>query len=82
VSLNDAALAAASAFDALGIRYALIGGIAVSVRTEPRFTQDLDWVVAVQDDVAAERVVHGLTTRGYRIQTVIENEAHNRTRWH
>ena len=78
VSLHEAALAAASAFDALDIQYALIGGIAVSTRTEPRFTQDLDWVVAVQDDAAAERVVHGLTTRGYVIDTVVENEARNR----
>ena len=33
---------------------ALVGGIAVSTRTEPRFTRDLDFAVAVADDAAAE----------------------------
>lgn len=76
--LHEAALAAASALDDLGIGYALVGGMAVSARTEPRYTQDLDWVVAVSDDAAAERAVHALTSRGYGIATVIENEAHDR----
>ncbi len=29
---------------------ALVGGVAVSVRTEPRFTRDVDLAVAVPDD--------------------------------
>jgi hypothetical protein len=32
----------------------LVGGLAVSVRTEPRFTRDVDLVVAISDDHAAE----------------------------
>ncbi|MGH9200833.1 MAG: hypothetical protein ACRD2A_06320 [Vicinamibacterales bacterium] len=40
--------------------FALVGGLAVSVRTEPRFTRDTDLVVAVQDDAEAEAVARGL----------------------
>jgi len=29
-----------------GARFALVGGLAISVRTEPRFTRDADLVVA------------------------------------
>lgn len=75
----EAAVArAATDFDALGTRYALIGGVAVSLRSEPRFTQDIDWAVAVSDDRQAEEVAHGLVRRGYRIETTIENAAHDR----
>jgi hypothetical protein len=43
----------------LATRHALIGGFAVSVRTEPRFTQDIDVVIAVgSDDNAEDIVVH------------------------
>ena len=33
---------------------AVVGGIAVSVRTEPRFTRDIDFAVAVESDADAE----------------------------
>jgi Nucleotidyl transferase AbiEii toxin, Type IV TA system len=58
-------------------RYALIGGLAVSARTEPRFTRDVDWAVAVQGDPEAEAVVHGLVEVGYSIlMTVEQDETH------
>jgi hypothetical protein len=31
------------------VRYALVGGLAVSVRAQPRVTRDLDLVIAVND---------------------------------
>ena len=34
--------------DAYGIRYLIVGGIAVGVYTEPRFTKDLDVLIAVE----------------------------------
>jgi hypothetical protein len=37
--------------------FALVGGFAVSARTEPRFTRDVDLAVAVPDDHAAEAVL-------------------------
>lgn len=38
-------------------RFAIVGGLAVSVRTEPRFTRDADVCVAVDDDREAEDLV-------------------------
>lgn len=39
-----------------GVPAAAVGGLAVSVRTTPRFTRDVDLAVAVADDVHAERL--------------------------
>jgi hypothetical protein len=57
------------------VRYALVGGLAVSVRTEPRFTRDADLAVAVEDDEEAERVIQRLRGRGYEIEAVFEQDA-------
>ncbi|MEO7442784.1 MAG: hypothetical protein ABIW46_04550 [Acidimicrobiales bacterium] len=43
--------------DALGVEYALVGGLAVSIWCEPRFRRGVDLVVAVEGDGAAEAVV-------------------------
>jgi predicted nucleotidyltransferase len=59
----------------LGRRWALVGGLAVSARTEPRFTRDIDLVVAVEGDGDAERLVHDLQSRGYRVPAIVEQEA-------
>ena len=52
--------------------FALVGGLAVSARTEPRFTRDADLAVAVGSD--AEALVLALRTGGYRIASVLEQE--------
>lgn len=52
-----------------GVRAALVGGLAVSVRTEPRFTRDIDLAVAVADDAEAESVVARLRRRGWGVGT-------------
>jgi hypothetical protein len=57
---------------ALKVRWALIGGLAISVRSVPRFTKDLDFAVAVAGDSEAEDVVHRLGGRGYRPIGVLE----------
>ncbi len=36
--------------DALKVRWALIGGLAISIRSVPRFTKDLDFAIAVAND--------------------------------
>lgn len=61
--------------DRLGRSFALIGGLAVSVRTEPRFTRDIDFAVAVATDSEAERLARDLQAAGYRIGALIEQEA-------
>lgn len=54
---------------------ALIGGLAVSVRTEPRFTRDADLAVAVADDADAEALVMALRACGYHDAAVLEQAA-------
>lgn len=57
---------------AVGARSALIGGLAVSVRTEPRTTRDADFAVAVADDRQAEAIVGALLRAGYRVAAGVE----------
>ena len=47
--------------DEAELRWALIGGLAVSARAEPRFTRDVDVCVVVPDDATAERSVPQLS---------------------
>lgn len=71
-AVTAAAARAARALVALDARFALIGGLAVSTWGEPRYTRDVDLAVAVNDDSEAERLVHGMSARGYEVVTVIE----------
>ena len=67
-----------SVADTLGhlrVPWALVGGLAVSVRAEPRFTRDIDLAVAVPDDTAAERLIHRLTSLGFRVMLSLEQGA-------
>jgi hypothetical protein len=57
------------------IRFALVGGLAVSVRTEPRFTRDADLTVALRDDAQAEALVYELQQKGYTVVATVEQEA-------
>jgi hypothetical protein len=57
------------------VPFALVGGLAVSVRTEPRFTRDADLVVALAGDAEAEALIHKLRAHDYGIEAVIEQEA-------
>ncbi len=63
--------------DIAGLRvpFAVVGGHAVSMRTEPRFTRDLHLAVAVRDDTAAEGVVATLRRIGYRVDAIVEQGA-------
>lgn len=64
----------ASAIDRLRHSWALVGGLAVSARGEPRFTRDIDLAVAVADDPTAEALVHSLVGSGYRILASLDQE--------
>jgi len=55
--------------------FALVGGLAVSARTEPRFTKDVDVAVSVASDREADALVSNLRQRGYRIEALVEQEA-------
>lgn len=63
---------------AVNARWALIGGLAVSARAIPRFTQDVDVAVTVAGDSAAESLVASLAPAGLYVQTLIEQTATGR----
>ncbi len=54
------------------VRTALIGGVAIGARTEPRFTRDLDFAVAVASDAEAEQCVFSMRQLGYEIAAALE----------
>jgi hypothetical protein len=58
--------------------WALVGGLAVSARAEPRFTRDVDLAVATADDREAEALVRRLMISGYRVLATLEQEAAGR----
>ena len=68
----------AALFDDQRQAWALVGGLAVSVRTEPRFTRDLDLAVGVADDRAAEALIQRLHAAGFRVLATVEQAATQR----
>ena len=62
----------------LGLPYALVGGFAVSVWCEPRFTRDIDLVVSVSDDDVAEATIRALVREGYQVLATVEQEVAGR----
>ena len=73
--LEDAIRHTASCLEQLQLPWALVGGLAVSVRTEPRFTRDIDIAVVVASDAAAEAAVRGFQDRGFRASALVEQRA-------
>lgn len=67
-----------SALAADGRRYALVGGLAVSVRSEPRMTRDADFAVAVDSDAEAEQLIASLASAGFVASALIEQIAVDR----
>jgi hypothetical protein len=61
-----------------GRSWALVGGLAVSARAEPRTTRDVDLAVAVSGDREAESLVFRLQTLGYSVLAVLEQGATGR----
>lgn len=60
---------------ALGREFALVGGLAVSSRAEPRLTRDADLAVAVTDDADAETLIRRLRRDGYEVVAAVEQES-------
>lgn len=59
-------------------RFALVGGLAVSARAEPRLTRDADLAVAARDDRDAEALVLDLRSVGYEVAASVEPETTGR----
>lgn len=66
--------AATRLLQAKGRGFALVGGLAVSTRAEPRFTRDVDLAVSVTGDSDAEQLVRDLLDAGYATVAVVEQE--------
>lgn len=62
----------------LDIPWALVGGLAVSARSIPRTTQDIDLTISVRDDGDAEERCRQLLGRGYRVNAQLEHRDRNR----
>ncbi|MCG8423170.1 MAG: nucleotidyl transferase AbiEii/AbiGii toxin family protein [Proteobacteria bacterium] len=61
-----------------GRRFALVGGLAVSLRAEIRFTRDIDLAISVEDDADAEQLVFAIARSGYQVVTTVEHKTQNR----
>jgi hypothetical protein len=58
--------------------FALVGGLAVSIRGEVRFTRDVDLAITVSGDAQVEALVRSLEESGYRVVALVEHEARKR----
>jgi hypothetical protein len=66
-ALLDSLSAVADDLRELNRPFALVGGLAVSLRADPRFTRDADLVVSVDSDAEAEMTINALLARGYSV---------------
>jgi hypothetical protein len=58
--------------------FALVGGLAVSIRGEVRFTRDVDLAITVSSDTETETLVRALGAAGYRVLALVEQEERKR----
>ncbi|MEB2314176.1 MAG: hypothetical protein OZ921_18440 [Sorangiineae bacterium] len=73
-ALEDGLRAIITELGGRGRAFALVGGLAVSIRAEVRFTRDVDFAVLVCDAPDAEKLVRELSAAGYRLIAVVEHE--------
>jgi Nucleotidyl transferase AbiEii toxin, Type IV TA system len=59
-------------------RFALVGGLAIAIRGEVRFTRDIDLAIAVDDDAQTEALIRDLASSGYMVMAIVEQEARQR----
>lgn len=57
------------------LKWALVGGFAVSARSTPRFTEDVDFAVAAAGDDEAEAATWVMNGLGYPVAETIEERA-------
>jgi hypothetical protein len=76
--LGLALAAVAGELGRLDTAYAVVGGFAVSLRAEVRFTRDLDLAIDVARDLEVESLVRDLRGRGYGVIALVEHDAAKR----
>ena len=62
----------------IGAKYAVVGGLAVSARAEPRMTRDADLAVSIGHDREAEHLVFALQSLGYSVLAAVEHDVTGR----
>jgi predicted nucleotidyltransferase len=77
-TVREALLCALKALGCLDRAFAIVGGLAVSARCEPRLTRDVDIAMAASDDRDAEEIVFRLQGLGYRVVTTLEQDVTHR----
>lgn len=60
------------------VRFAVVGGLAIAVRAEPRLTRDADLAIVVGSDDEAEALISSLRLDGYEAFAAVEHEAMGR----
>ncbi len=66
IRLSEALIRVETDLRIFGVRWALVGGLAVAVRAQPRQTWDVDVVLAFSEEAEVDQVVRNLRGRGYR----------------
>ena len=62
-------------FNENGVRYCLIGGMAMAHHAAPRFTQDVDLMVLPEDMPLVGRLLQGFQQRGTAVVLIFEISA-------
>ena len=60
-----------SAFHAHGVKYLIVGGYAVILHAQPRFTKDLDFFIKADPDNAGGDVFGGLPSSAQRCKAFV-----------
>lgn len=76
--LKSSLIQVQSTFHDLGYSWALVGGLAVSTRCEPRFTNDLDIAISVASDEQAESLTFKLIKRGAHLEFTLDQDEQKR----
>ncbi len=75
---EEALLDVATRLRRLRVPFALVGGLAVSLRAEVRFTRDVDLAIAVGSDEDVERIARTLAGEGFALVAVVEQDERKR----
>lgn len=62
------------------VQFAVVGGLAVGVYAEPRFTKDVDLAISPMSDHDAEQLTASMFRRGYQLVSQLENKPDRRLR--
>ncbi len=77
-ALEAALRAIAAELERQRVPWALVGGLAVTARAEPRTTRDVDVAISVPDDAESERLVFQLSSSGWDVVATVEQGATGR----